>query len=118
MLRRFAEWLRQWLASPGATLRIVALCGLPPLPAITLGLAADDYWHKLALTGGYPEIAVVKSQWWNLFTFFDGDPERMHRFMDTGVAPWWSDLHARASFFRPVSSLTHVLDYALWPNSP
>jgi len=38
--------------------------------------------------------------------------------METGVVPWWTDDHARLSFYRPLAALTHRLDYALWPDSP
>ena len=55
---------------------------------------------------------------WNPFSFLDGDPVRNHTLMDFGWLPWWSDLECKASFFRPVTSLTHVLDYRVlheWP---
>ena len=101
MLRRLLERLRGWLASPRVTIGVVALAVLLSLPSITTGLAADDYWHKLALTGGHAEVALVQNHWWKLFTFFDGDPERMRSFIDRGIAPWWSDQSTRVSFFQP-----------------
>jgi hypothetical protein len=39
--------------------------------------------------------------------------------MDEGVLlPWWSDPQHLNAFFRPLSSLSHVLDFRLWPDSP
>ncbi|MFH1743502.1 MAG: hypothetical protein ABIH23_31240 [bacterium] len=52
-----------------------------------------------------------------MFRFLDGTPERAHRFMDVGVAPWWTYEKIRLSFWRPITALTHVLDYGLWPSS-
>ncbi len=54
----------------------------------------------------------------NLFTFADGNPQDVHKVMDDGIFPWWTDPELRLSFFRPLTSLTHVADYALWPRSP
>jgi hypothetical protein len=36
---------------------------------------------------------------------------------DLGTMPWWSLDQLRISFFRPLSVLTHWLDYQLWPDS-
>jgi hypothetical protein len=55
----------------------------------------------------------------DLFTFTIGDSADNHGLMDVGVMlPWWSDETLRISFFRPLASLTHLLDERLWPASP
>jgi hypothetical protein len=35
-----------------------------------------------------------------------------------GGVPWWTVDELRISFFRPLTVLTHRIDYILWPDSP
>jgi hypothetical protein len=37
--------------------------------------------------------------------------------LEEGVFGWWMAPDFRISFWRPLSSLTHVLDHLLWPRS-
>jgi hypothetical protein len=90
------------------------LLGLPSLGA---GLAVDDHWHKIMLTHD-PAWSSLTTPWYELFTFYDGNPERTHRILDIGLSPWWTDPELRLAFFRPVTAVTHALDYALWPSHP
>jgi len=48
-----------------------------------------------------------------MFAFFDGNPARTNRMMDVGFMPWWVYPGMRASFWRPLTVLTHLLDYRL-----
>lgn len=109
--------LRAWLASPRASLRIVLVAVLVALPSLGNGLASDDHLHKINLTRD-PAWSSIAKPWYQLFTFFDGDRARTHRVVDYGIAPWWSDPDVVASFFRPVTAATHLLDYTLWPSHP
>ncbi len=52
-----------------------------------------------------------------MFRFLDGDPARTMKLMDHGGLPWWTVPEAKGSFWRPVTILTHWLDYRLWPNA-
>jgi hypothetical protein len=109
--------LRSWLGAPRAPLGVVVIAVLIALPSLGNGLASDDHWHKINLTRD-PAWSSIAKPWYRLFTFFDGDPARTHRVVDYGIAPWWSDLDIVASFFRPVTAATHLLDYTLWPSHP
>jgi hypothetical protein len=53
----------------------------------------------------------------DLFTFVSGDPAQRAVLMEEGVFGWWMAPDFRMSFWRPLSSLTHVLDHRLWPRS-
>lgn len=53
-----------------------------------------------------------------LFSFTDGDPEPNHEAMERGLLPWWSVENLRISFGRPLSALTHIFDYRVWPETP
>jgi hypothetical protein len=53
-----------------------------------------------------------------LFAFFNGDPERLQQLKDLGLIPWWTGDGIKGAFWRPLTSLTHWLDYRLWPDTP
>jgi hypothetical protein len=85
-------------------------------PALRTGWVADDWIQQLMLRrdGGVPGIAY---QPFDLFRFVRGDPAQVTQLIDQGVLPWWAHPQARLAFFRPLASLTHVLDHWLWPGS-
>lgn len=87
------------------------------LPSVFTGWVVDDYFHRVTLTGEGMFAPFVRARF-DLFQFFDGDPQRTWRMMDLGFAPWWTYPHIRGAFWRPLTVLTHWLDYQLWPNSP
>jgi hypothetical protein len=95
-----------WLERPGAVARIALIAFALSLPAAATGLVGDDYWVDQR----------VGVDIWRGFDFFDPALNRAQR--DGGALPWWVDLRLRQSFFRPIASLTHALDFALWPSSP
>lgn len=109
--------LQRWLAKPSAPLAIVALALLLSSPALFVGLAGDDYFHKLVLTG-QGEIAAIPRDPLAMFVWADGDPERGHAMMEVGMTGWWSDPRLVMAYFRPLAVATHWLDYRLWPASP
>jgi hypothetical protein len=96
---------------------VAALGFLLFAPALTLGLQLDDYAHRAALhpVAGLEELTRSPLE---LFAFMDGDPERARAGMDRGLSPWYMDPGLRLSFFRPLSGLSHALDFGLWPEQP
>lgn len=113
-----ARRARSWLGRPGARRWIIALGLLLVLPVLTTPLVLDD--HVLMLRQRpEPGVAGWRSAPLDLFTFHTGQPAENLRQMEEGVLlPWWSDPRLRMSFFRPLSSLTHLLDGRLWPETP
>jgi len=87
------------------------------LPSLGAGLLIDDYHHKLFFSGSDSPAGLLDSPL-DLFRFFDADPERSEKLLDFGLLPWWTTEGAKAAFWRPLTSLTHCLDYALWPDTP
>ncbi|MBI2567931.1 MAG: hypothetical protein HYV63_12945 [Candidatus Schekmanbacteria bacterium] len=109
--------LRALPAAP-ATIPLTALLAvLCVSPALTVGWRMDDHIHR-AVFAGTPEFPDLFQSRLDLFSFLDGDEKRTHELVDIGVLPWWTKMDVRLSFWRPLSSLTHFLDYALWPRSP
>lgn len=95
----------------------VAIVGMAlAVPSVFCALFGDDYYHWAAITG--------EAAYWGggqspreAFVFLDG-PEQTHRMMDTGFMPWWAYPDMKAAFWRPLTVLTHRLDYRLWPKQP
>jgi hypothetical protein len=97
---------------------LAALLGVVlSLPALGVGLAIDDYYHRVVLLElpGFRELLGPPG---DMFRFFRGDPERTLREMDLGFFPWWTDPHIKGEFLQALTVLTHRLDYRLWPDSP
>ncbi len=83
------------------------------LPAIGKARVLDDHVLELLARGGDPNVAQPRGA--DLFQFASGTPSDNLRLMDRGsLLPWWSDPELKITFFRPLSSLLHRLDYALW----
>lgn len=113
-LERFLLWLEQ----PKSVLVITVIAIVLVLPSLSNRLVLDD--HVLALLlRDESGIRGLRSNPLDLFTFTTGDPKLNHELMDEGaLLPWWSDPRHLNAFLRPLSSLTHWLDYRLWPDSP
>jgi hypothetical protein len=81
------------------------------LPALKAGLFMDDYGMLLTVRGDSEIYSYTAMSPMDLFSFFDGQPENSHKCMDLGFFPWWSDLKIKARFWRPLTSLTHFLEF-------
>ena len=95
---------------------LAALAMVLALPALWVGLQLDDYGHRMVLQGRSPagkDFGLPVS----MFCFADGSPGHMQELMDIGIVPWWTLENVRLAFWRPVSVITHRLDYRLWPDS-
>lgn len=110
-------WLR-WFERPRAHYAITLLAVLLTAPSLLTRLVLDD--HVLAVkAASEPSVVGLPPDPLALFTFTTGDPQRNRALIEEGVLlPWWSDVRHLNAFFRPISSLTHVLDFRLWPHSP
>jgi hypothetical protein len=102
---------------PRAPLYITLLSAVLLLPCLATRMLMDDY--VLAIKAApVTRMASLPSQPLSLFTFTVGDPQRNAALMDEGaLLPWWTDPHHLNAFFRPLSALTHVLDFRMWPSS-
>lgn len=112
--------IERWLSVARPQRRILLLAGLLVFPAVLIGFTTDDHNFRLIFQGGpgAPELARAP---WSVFDFFgDRGPEMRQALMDRGVLPWWVGDTFRAAFCRPLSSLSHYLDWRLfgehaWP---
>jgi hypothetical protein len=116
-LDRLVAGLRARLGSPRAGVLVVALSVLAVASSLGAGMAADDHFHQLLLRND-PRWALIQEPWYELFTFFDGDPARNRFYIERGLTVWWTDLDIVGAFFRPVAAATHLIDARLWPSAP
>ncbi len=86
------------------------------IPSIRSGFQGDDLWFRSAICrpvgleevfakGGSPSLVA------------DGDLQRNKLMKNLGLLPWWCCDDFKLSFWRPISNITHRLDFALWPDS-
>jgi hypothetical protein len=108
--------IKRWLGARRAPLIVLVIGIALAAPALTADFTADDHVHRV-VTRADPGIPGLHSRTLDLFTFANGDPADTAQLVDAGVFPWWTDPHLRLAFWRPVSSVTHALDHALWPDS-
>lgn len=105
-----------WLGGRWAPWLVIAIGLALAAPAITADFTADDHLHRV-LERSDPGIAGLHARPLDLFVFANGDPADTLQLRDGGLFPWWVDPQLKLSFFRPLSSATHALDHALWPDS-
>ena len=99
------------------------------LPALKLGLIADDLPQRavelrpdqlpprMQETGNPPDSGRFSTVLFDLFGF-SRNPQCVVAMKNYGTLPWWTPDELRLSLCRPVTALTHWLDYRLFPDSP
>lgn len=92
----------------------VGLGILMTLPTLFVGIFMDDVLVRAKLSG--VDSPWPPAEWWDLYTFAREDINA--RLLEAGHHPWWAHPEVKMTFFRPLSALTHHLDYALWPDQP
>jgi hypothetical protein len=112
---RMLDFLQTLFApSPRRNAVIIAAAALVLLgPALFSGFLIDDHYFR-AIFQGLPGIDGVSIHPLDTFAFGEGDPERNHARMQAGLLPWWTPPDWQAAFWRPLSSLSHWIDYRLF----
>ncbi|MCU1282141.1 MAG: hypothetical protein JWM53_5687, partial [bacterium] len=109
--------IQRFLSRPTATWAAIALAVALVAPSLTIGLCADDWLQLLVARGLHPFGGLPASRL-DLFSFVGHDARDTLLQMNAGVLPWWTDPEVKLAFWRPLSSLTHLADWTLWPRSP
>jgi hypothetical protein len=86
-------------------------------PGLIVGFQVDDHFLRMALSDP-PVIPEWSRTPFDLFAFFAGEQGFVHAAADGGAVPWWAREDLRLAFFRPVTGLTHWLDFKAWPTRP
>ena len=82
------------------------------------GIYFDDYIHRLKLETPHLLPPNEYGTLDGLFAFGTGKPEHVQQAMELGLVPWWTSQKLKVAFFRPLSAVTHWIDYRLWPDKP
>lgn len=84
-------------------------------PRSLFKLHTDDFLIRAYVTGEHPQFLHEESKankLANAYYFFGSDRNKTEKLKEYGALPWWSDDSASMSMFRPISALTHYIDYA------
>jgi hypothetical protein len=85
---------------------IAALALLLTLPSLRLGLMTDDRGFASRFHRGDGPLVV--------FSITD---QELSSGRQLGMYPWWTSPNLQIHFLRPLTALTHELDYRLWPHA-
>lgn len=107
--------LKKLLAIPRFPWIAAAIAVLLFLPVLDLGLMMDDYLHRVTHEGG---LQIVPRPDWDLFRFVGPDRAEFAAQVDFGIVPWWAPADYRIAFFRPLTALSHRVDYHYFPDHP
>lgn len=95
--------------------RWAALLGmLLGVASVFTGRQTEDHYHFSAIRGG----GVQPPYRLNLFNYIDGNIGGIYNLKDFGTVPWFTLPDYKVSFWRPVTSFTHWVDYHYFPDSP
>jgi hypothetical protein len=83
--------------------------------SLLVGRVTDDFYWS-AVFSGSPGLPEVDNAMLDTFSFGKGTPEEHAKYLARGVVPWWSDPGWKISFWRPLASLSHYIDFTLWKN--
>lgn len=108
--------LKSLLSSPRIGIVAVLIAVGLNLPSVPTGWYLDDLFHRAQFLEVGP-LTDASNMTHRMFDFLSGDPEELRTYKDLGVLPWWAEDNLKIRFWRPLSSFTHVVDYALWPDS-
>jgi hypothetical protein len=110
--------IRRALSGRWSPLVVIALALALAAPSLTTGFVADDWLQLLIAQGLQSRLPGLPKGALDLFSFAGHSVGGNQAAIDVGMFPWWADPEAKLAFFRPLSSLTHLLDWKLWPHSP
>ena len=106
LLQAVSARVRALLSGSRGPRSVALIAVLISLPALALGFMSDD--HVLA----WP-LALGDGPW-GLFKLTE---PRLSEVRETGVIAWWASPRLYVSFFRPHASLSHSVDFTLWPRA-
>ena len=118
MVTNIMSRIRLWLSHPAVPFVAVVLAVGLTLPSLRNGIVLDDIAHRNILLSDIP-MSVRFMSALNLFCFLNEENTwRIREAKKMGGTPWWAPDESKICFFRPVTSITHWLDYQFWPDSP
>jgi hypothetical protein len=112
-----SDTIRHILSHRRLPLFVAALAVLLCISSLWLGLQNDDHVLRLVLSDPPLDPEWTRSPF-NAFSFVDGEEELIRRAVEEGRIPWWTHPKLKLAFLRPVTSITHWIDFNVWPDLP
>jgi len=84
------------------------------LPSLWVGLQFDDYLLEQSVREAPSLVSAID----NMFVFMDGDTQQAQMNIEDGTYPWFALPEGKVAFWRPLSALTHWVDFQVFPQSP
>lgn len=110
---------RQLLSSPRLPFFAAALAFLLTSPSLFAGFATEDWVQRGNLrAAGLRGLAELNAFGHGGFWTASDVVSRNREYQHAGWFPWITSPRFDVSFFRPLASLTHYIDYLHWPNQP
>jgi hypothetical protein len=110
---------RPLLESPRLPLIAAALALVLTSPSLFAGFATEDWVQRGNLrVAGLRGIADLNAFGHGGFWTASDVVTRNREYQHAGWFPWITSPHFDVSFFRPLASLTHYIDYQHWPDRP
>lgn len=107
--------IKQLLTHRHWPLMVAALAVVLTLPSLGAGMFLDDLFVRLVAI--QPEsLPVDLPPSLDTFCFIKGDSKYISDAIDFGLFPWWVNQEVKGCFWRPLASLTHIVDHRLWPD--
>lgn len=107
-----AAWarLRHLLSKPALVIWAILLSLSLMSPSLGGGLSSDDHIQRLWVREA--------DRCADLFNFASGDGDSLRWQKIAGTMPWYADEAQKISFFRPLASLSHCIDYRYLDSFP
>lgn len=102
------------LERPRVRTAVLVLSLVLVAPSLFAGFALDDL-VLLAEQRDPDSLKLALHAPFDLFRW--ATPANVHALIDGGGFAWWTSDQLRMAFMRPLSSLTHAVDYWLWPDN-
>lgn len=98
--------LRAKLETPSAPLVLGGLALIMSLPSLGFGLMTDDHMHADSFGKGLGPLEMLQLP-----------AAEFQRMLQSGEFTWWTSPDLTIRFLRPLSSVTHWIEFTLWPNA-
>ncbi len=115
-MKLFSSILEKWLAGSRAYILVLAGAVLL-LPSVFTGLAADDYFLSSIMLQRH-SIPDLPDSPLDAFVFLQNKNNGRQQWLERGFLPWWTNPQTKIAFWRPLSALTHWLDFTIYPDAP
>jgi hypothetical protein len=98
-------------------LLVAAVAVLLCAPSLWLGLQNDDHILRAVLSDPPLDPEWTRTPI-DAFSFVNGDEELIRKALEESRLPWWTHPRLHLAFFRPITGLTHWIDFRVWPELP